>query len=135
METLTKLYEVRFSNTVLADIAPILEDIGRGIKSGSVDACDRGLAEFVLAEHRVVIKRQGNYTYAVDLSVEGVIAFAKEVAYRCEQAREIRREEGSYDRSSYQYMTKIIGQLDNALKSANKALASAGVAPVTSYWN
>jgi hypothetical protein len=99
-----------------------------------VDACDRGLAEFILAEHRVVIKREGNYTYAVNLSVEGVFAFAKEVAYRCEQAREIRKEEGFYDRSSYQYMTKIIRQLDNALKSANKALASAGVDPVTSYW-
>ena len=134
METLTKLYEVRFSNTVLADIAPIMEDIESAIQSGSADACDRGLAEFVRAEHRVVIKRQGNSTYAVDLSVEGVIAFAKEVAYRIEEARSIRTENGSHDRNDYQYMTNIIGQLVTALKNANKALADAGVAPVTSYW-
>jgi hypothetical protein len=133
--TLTKRYEIRFSGMVECDMEPIMHDIAVAIDKGTLEESDKAFAEFVMAPQRIVVKRQGNNTYAVDLSIEGVIAFAKEVAYRKENAIDIRTDEGSYDRNGYNYHTKVIRQLDTALKGANKVLASVGIAPVTSYWN
>lgn len=134
METITQKYKIRFSSTVSMEIDPLCQDIESALSSGSDDKSltECGLAEFVLAEHRPVVRRKNGSTLEVELSIEGVHAFAREVAYRIGEARDRRAEE---ERGSYQYITSIIRTCETALKNANKVLEGAGFKPVHSYWS
>jgi hypothetical protein len=132
MKTSTKLYEVRFSHDVLCELEPMLESITSAIENGDTEDSEQALAEFVVAPKNVVIKREGNNTYAVHLSVDGVIAFAKEVAYAIYSAKNQLQDEDRDDVvSAYR---SLIKQCVTALNSANKVLGDVGVAPIYSYF-
>lgn len=133
METITQKYKIRYSSAVSIEIDPLCQDIESALARGSSDTSltECGLAEFVLAEPRIVVRRETDSTLEVELSIEGVHAFAREVAYRIGEARDVRAEG---DRGSYQYITAIIRKCETALKNANKVLESAGFKPVHSYW-
>ncbi len=132
MKTSIKLYEVRFSHDVLCELEPTLESIEQAIQNGDTEDSEQALAEFVVAPKRVVINRDRNSTYAVDLSIDGVIAFAKEVAYAIYSIKiQLRDEDRDDARLAYISLSR---QCVTALNSANKALGDAGVAPIYSYF-
>lgn len=132
MKTSIKLYEVRFSHDVLCELEPTLESIEQAIQNGDTEDSEQALAEFVVAPKRVVINRDRNSTYAVDLSVDGVIAFAKEIAYAIYMIKiQLQDEDRSDARLAYVSLSR---QCATALNSANKALGDAGVAPIYSYF-
>ena len=127
----TDLYDVRFNGLVFGEFSAIL---------GSADDVDPAeepaLHEVLVAldnDPKVVINRKWNKTYEISLSVEGVEAFAREVAYYLEHAHGC-RSECQGDKHGYHDITKTINGCKSALASANRVLESLGKPVIYSYF-
>lgn len=125
------LYDVRFNGHVLGEFSAILGS------SKDVDPAEEpALHEVLVAldkDPKVVINRKWNKTYEVSLSVEGVEAFAREVAYYLWHNTEC-RSECQGDKAGYSDITKVIEGCKYALASANRVLESLGKPLVHSYF-
>ena len=125
------LYDVRFNGLVFGEFSAILGS------AKDVDPTEEPALHEVLvaldSDPKVVIKRKGNWTYEISLSVEGVEAFAREVAYYRYHAKEC-RSECDGDKYSYNDCTKVINGCNSALASANRVLESLGKPIVSSYF-
>lgn len=130
-------FEVRFTEKAHGELDPIITDITREIFDGTNAPDDRYLHEFVeaLPTVRIVVKRSGNPTYALDLTLDGIHDLAKEWAYRREEALARRYENGTYDRWGYNDETKTANACAKALESCNAVLVANGRKAVTSYFN
>ena len=127
----TDLYSVRFNGLVFGEFEAIL-----GSAHDVDSAQEPALHEVLVAlenDPKVVINRKHNKTYEVSLTVDGVEAFAKEVAYYLSHAKDCRYECDSYD-DSYAELTKVINGCKTALESANRVLTSLGKTAVRSYF-
>lgn len=125
------LYDVRFSGTVFAEFDAI---IGSSKDVSSSD--ETALHEVLVAldtDAKIVVNRKYNNTYEVSLSVEGVEAFAREVAYYLEHALGCRSECGG-DRAEYDSISKTVNGCKSALASANRVLESLGKPLIHSYF-
>jgi hypothetical protein len=120
--TVTIHHAVRFSGKVLEEFTAICEspiDITEEPELHEVvDAIENRL--------KVVVKRKGNQTYELLLTLGAVEAFAKEVAYYLWHATECRSEVMG-DRDAYRDITKTINGCRTALQGANKVLTQAGL--------
>ena len=124
------LYDVRFNGLVFGEFSAILGS------ANDVDPTEEtALHEVLVAldNAKVVIQRKGNPTYEISLSVEGVEAFAREVAYYRYHAEEC-RSECHGDSFAYQDITKTLKGCKSALASANRVLESLGKPTVFSYF-
>lgn len=129
---MTNTYPVRFSDTVLDEMQAMYDDYRND--PASADAEQRMVAR-LFNEARVVIKRKGNDTHEVFLTLEDVRLFAREVEYKRWNAEDMLSECDRYDTESKKDCRRVMSACSTALKSANKVLESMGDKPVTSYWN
>lgn len=128
-------YEVRFSSVAECEVDPIVDDVLAAIERDP--STSTYLHEFVraLPSKRIVVRRKGNPTYAVELTLDGIHELAREWAYRAESAIDRRRELNStWDRYGYDEETTRHRNCITALRSCNTVLAAHNRQVVQSYF-
>jgi hypothetical protein len=122
--TVTIHHAVRFNDHVLTEFQAMLQS------SSDIDITEEPELHEVMDaignRIKVAVKRKGNPTYEVLLTLGAVEAFAKEVAYYLWHATECRKECDG-DRYAYADLTKTVNGCRTALQGANKVLTQSGL--------